>query len=94
MEFWFKILVVTILLLCLLSSVRVVAYYTAPRNIQMEAKDITSEGPNCWTPRWHMKNALVTFDDALHDFCNASGTEALFARWRMWLEREHGITMY
>ena len=110
MDFFFKILVATLLILCLTSSVHVIAYYANGNaksyigdmfynlavlpNIHIEARDITSEGPECKTLKWYTSDIVCRFDDVLCEFCKFIGNDGLLAVWRYWLKSEHGITMY
>lgn len=110
MNYLFKLLVVTLLVLCLTSSAYVIAYYTNGNaesyigdmlynlvvlpNIYIEARDTTSEGPDCRTLRWYVMDIVGKFDDALHDFCKFIGNDELLAVWRSWLKSKHGITVY
>ena len=110
MDFMFKCLVAVILVLCLLSAVHVVTYYTNGSaeccfgnmfynlcilpSIYMEARDITSEGPNGRTFNWYLGEALCRFDDSLKVICNTINANNVFKLWRAWLRNEFGITMY
>ena len=110
MDFLFKLLVVTLLVLCLTSSAHVIAYYANGNaesyigdmiynlvvlpNIHIEARDITSEGPDCKTLRWYMSDITIRIDDVLHEFCIATGNDKLLKIWRSWLKNDFNVTMY
>lgn len=94
MEFIFKLLVVLLLVICIASSVHVVAYYASSCQRQMEAHDITSEGPDCRTFRWYVMDAVARFDDLLCELCRAIGNDKPLIIWRTWLKEQHGLTMY
>ena len=94
MEFMFKFLVVLLLILCIESSIHVVAYYAASYQEQMEAHDITSEGSDCRTIRWYVMDAVGRFDDMLCGFCKTFGDDRLLVMWRTWLQEQYGVTMY
>jgi len=110
MDFLFKILVVTLLILCLTSSAHVVAYYANGNaegyigdmlynlvvlpNMHIESRDVTSEGPDCRTLRWYIMDVVGRFDDALYSFCKVIGNDELLLVWRSWLKEAHGVTMY
>lgn len=110
MDFLFKLLVVTLLVLCLASSVHVIAYYANGNaesyigdmiynlvvlpNMRLEANDITSEGPDCKTLRWYMSDITIRIDDVLHEFCRATGSDELLMTWRSWLKSKFNVTMY
>jgi hypothetical protein len=106
----FKFLVATLLVLCLASSVHVIAYcingnaesYIGDMvynlvilpNMHIEANDITSEGPDCKTLRWYMSDIVIRIDDVLHEFCRTTGSDELLKMWRSWLKSEFNVTMY
>ena len=110
MNFLFKLLVITLLVLCFTSSAYVVAYYANGNaesyigdmiynlvvlpNMHIEARDITSEGPNCKTIRWYVMDAVGKFDDMLCEFSKTFGDDRLLVIWRTWLQKQYGVTMY
>lgn len=94
MNIVFKCLVATILVLCIFSTTTVVVYYAISYREQMEAHDITSEGPDCRTARWYVMDAVGRLDDILCEFCKAIGNDELLIVWRAWLKNEFNVTMY
>lgn len=94
MNLIFKCLVAIILVLCIFSATTVVAYYATTYREQMEAHDITSEGPNCRTIKWYVMNVAARFDDVLYEWCKAVGNDELLVVWRTWLQNEFNVTMY
>jgi hypothetical protein len=94
MNLIFKCLVAIILVLCIFSVTTVVAYYATTYKKQMEAHDITSEGPNCRTIKWYVMDAVARFDDVLCECCNTVGNDELLVAWRTWLQNKFNVTMY
>ena len=94
MGFVFKCLVAVILILCVISTTTIVAYYATSYREQMEARDITSEGPDCRTMKWYVMDAIGKFDDVVCEFSKAVGNDKPLRTWRIWLENEYGVTMY
>lgn len=94
MNLIFKCLVAIILVLCIFSATTVVAYYATTYREQMEAHDITSEGPNCRTIKWYVMDVVARFDDVLYEWCKAVGNDELLVVWRTWLQNKFNVTMY
>lgn len=94
MNLVFKCLVAMILILCIISTTTVVAYYATTYREQMEAHDITSEGPDCRTPNWYIMDAVARLDDMLCEWCKAAGNDGLLVAWRTWLKVQYNVTMY
>ena len=94
MNLMFKCLVAIILVLCIFSVTTVVTYYATTYREQMEAHDITSEGPNCRTIKWYIMDAAARFDDVLCEWCRAVGNDKLLVAWRTWLQNKFNVTMY
>ena len=94
MEFMIKFLIVLLIVLCITSSIHVIAYYATSYQEQMEVRNITSEGPECKTIRWYIMDAVGRFDDILCKFCKAVGNDRLLIVWRSWLKEQYGVTMY
>lgn len=110
MNYLFKFLIVTLLVLCLTSSIYVIAYYANGNaesyvgdmlynlvvlpNMHIEARDTTSEGPDCRTLRWYVMDIVGKFDDVVYEFSKAVGNDKPLRAWRIWLKNEYGVTMY
>lgn len=94
MNLVFKCLVAVILMLCIVSTITVVAYYATTYREQMEAHDITSEGPNCRTVKWYVMDIVARFDDILCEWCKAVRNDSLLVAWRTWLKVQCNVTMY
>lgn len=89
-----KCLTVVILILCLISSIHVIAYYANGSTNYYDARDITSEGPQARTARWYLAELLCDFDDAVVWFCKTIGNDRPLIEWRSWLQERWNITMY
>lgn len=110
MDFLFKLLVITLLVLCLASSAHVIAYYANGNaesyvgdmiynlvvlpNMRLEARDITSEGPEYRTARWYASDIIYRIDSLLCEFSRVNGSDELLKMWRSWLKNDFNVTMY